>query len=368
MKNIFKSVVIAGLILVSSCGKDKDEDVNEQLEDMANQQEQTPLEVNTVSNNVIIQGATKIEGMPPTPKGAISIDISGTSEIAILNEGFDIKLSSDTDIIGAYIQFKANDGTLADSYYDINIAANSASNKSSKFVKGLTVKRKNINTLLTKIEDDITLDIDFNTNIVPGSFCYDIYGYDDDGNISEVVKGCVIVENWGGNAALVGEWNQVKDISTYDGEIETILVGEEYCDMNIITCNNQESLEYEECETVVSAKMIFKADGTFLYKSDQDRNNLDYLASIESCSAIYEDGIEYIDDFNGFWLYAEQESRLALVQYSRSETSNGVVSDSETYEEGDAVLLFDGVIELDGSELIITNEEFGDIFTIHFEK
>lgn len=132
MKIIFRSAAIAALLITSACGKDAVEELAENLEEQAEVLEIRPLEANTIADNVVIKGSSKEEGVPPTPNGAISLDVSKTTKTALLGEGFDISVGSDTDITGAYIRFKENDGKVSDSYYDVNIASNYSGKKAIK--------------------------------------------------------------------------------------------------------------------------------------------------------------------------------------------------------------------------------------------
>ena len=178
MKLLEYLLIAALLCLIYSCSND-DGPNNEITTEEAEQLESVELEAEDVSSNVIIPGASKVQGNPPTPNGAISLDVSNSTKTAFLGEGFDISLSSDGNPVGAYIQFRSNDGTAASEYYDVNIASN-ASGKSamSSFLK------HNHRTPNAKI-DDTKINVDFNLEIPPGQFCYEICVYDEAGNISQ---------------------------------------------------------------------------------------------------------------------------------------------------------------------------------------
>ena len=360
MKIIFRSAVIAALILATSCGKDTAENVAEEFENEAEQQEQTPLEANDVSNNVIIEGGTKQEGMPPTPNEAISLDISNTGKTAFLNEGFEIKLSSEAEIVGAYVQFKTNDGVVSDSYYDVNIATNTEFDIDSKSSKDFILQKKKVSSLSAKDDEEITIDIDFNANIEPGTFCYVVCVYDGEGNISAPSEVCATVESWGGNASLVAEWSIVKTEDTYDGQTTVRVLGEEDCTESgsFSTTCNEEVKTFYECETLEIADLTFNADGTYYYKDQSKRKELDTEATQEACEAVYyEDAITTdVYESRGNWAYVDDESRLTLVEYSYSETENGVLSESETLEPGEGELIFDGEIILDGNTFTVSEE------------
>ena len=114
------------LIVLAACSKDDDSSGGNQNDQITEELENTLLQANDVADNVMIQGGTKNEGTPPTPNEAISLDVSSSSKIAYLNEGFEIDINSDGNVVGAYLQFTTNDAdkTVSDSYYDIDLSSN----------------------------------------------------------------------------------------------------------------------------------------------------------------------------------------------------------------------------------------------------
>ncbi len=380
MKIIFRSAAIVALFIATSCGKDAPENVAEEFEKEAEQQEQTPLEANSVSDNVIIEGGTKKDGVPPTPNEGITLDVSSTSKTAFLGEGFDVSVSSNVELAGAYIQFKSEDGTVSDSYYDIDISANSKSSKITASKKGFNFDKKNKGALVAKNDEATVIDVDFNVNIEPGTFCYVVCVYDAEGNISGPSEVCATVESWGGYAELVAEWNNVKSEETYDGQTSVTVLGEEDC-MSfesgfLSTTCNQEFTSFFECETTEIAKLTLKADGTYSYNDQSKRQVLDTAATEEACEAVYKDALRtYGYESLGNWAYVKGESRLTLVEYSWSDTEDGVLSESETYDPGEGELIFDGKITVDGNAFIVMEEYDDDndgiidlLYKTYFEK
>jgi len=287
---------------------------------------------------------------PPTPNEAISLDVSNTSKTAYLNEGFEILLSSDTDLVGAYLRFKTNDGTLADSYYDINIASN-LSNKSSI---GVTKKNKRVFGKTAKVDDE-SLDIDFNSKIEAGTFCYELCVYDGQGNISAPTEVCVTVESWGGNSELVASWTAIRDeFVSEDGTIITN-VGEESCDdvQTFDFCTNGGSFEYQNCYTINFFDIVFMADGTYEFADEGISKSLNSAASDDNCDAVFfNDTYGYTS--SGNWAYVQSEKRLTLVEYSYNET-DGENEWPGTYEPGEGYLLFDGPTEIVNGVLMISD-------------
>ena len=236
--------------------------------------------MNKVSDNVIIKGGTQVDGVPPTPNEAITLDVTGTSKMALLGEGFNVSLNSDANIVGAYIQFKANDGTAADSYYDVDIDANTADNKKPQIIN----KRGSV-SLVSKPEADTVLDVDFTDEIEPGKFCYEICIYDADGNISAPQEVCVTVESWGGNADIVATWNLTKEVETYQGDTVTVIPGQEDCSLETeYDCDQagQFTASYV-CYITDSLQLIFKADGTYEFSSKDKEKFLKEEESKASC-------------------------------------------------------------------------------------
>jgi len=368
MKNL-KTLALSIIVLMAACSDDdgpSENSNNQAIEDL----EQTPLEANTVADNVIILGGAKSEGTPPEPNGAISLDISDSGETALLNEGFDISLDSDADIIGAYLVFKSNDGIAADSYYDVNLAANST-DKKVKDTKGWN------SSLFQKTakDTDAQLDVDFNTNIEPGTFCYEICVYDADGNISEPEEVCVTVESWGGNSSLVAKWNYVKEEITADGETVVYEVGIPECEVWETECDtSEEPFELSYCFTIDNVVLELKADGTYALVSEQENNSIDFEASNAACEQVDEGNESYGYESLGNWAYITSENRLTLIEYSWTEMDDGETT-SGMYDAGDGYALYYGIAEIDGNEFVLTEtyDDDGDgvldgSYALYFEK
>jgi len=364
MKIILRTAVIAALVIAASCGKDSAEDSAQQQQQEAEQLEKTPLEANTVSDNVLIAGASKENGVPPTPNEAITLDVSGTSKMALLGEGFNVSLNSDANIAGAYLRFKANDGTAADTYYDIDIDANGLDSKSGKLNS-----RSNKNTLISKKVDDAVLDVDFSSAIEPGTFCYEICVYDGEGNISAPQEVCVTVESWGGTADIVATWNMTKEVETYQGNTAIALPGDEDCSLyDEFECDQGGQFEANyECYIIGSLQLVFKADGTYEFSSKEIDKILKQEESKASCEAIYEDVADDYDS-KGNWAYDQDAKRLVMVEYEYTEDYQGKI-ETGTFEPGDGEVLYDGVTVFEGNTMIIKLDDTAELqYDIHFEK
>ncbi|WP_446051131.1 hypothetical protein [Zobellia laminariae] len=358
MKIIFRNALFAALLIAASCGKDNVENSVEKLEqeqieqeqEELQQAEQTSLDANTVSTNVIIEGGTKNDGMPPTPNEAIAVDLSETSKSAFLGEGFNISLNSEAEIVGAYIQFKTSDGTHADGYYDVNINENDSSGK-----KVSKSKKKSLFSNTFKTETDKTIDVNFNTEIEPGTFCYEICVYDAAGNISAPTEVCITVESWGGSSEAIGEWTLVKEeIYEEDGSFRTALPEEESCDqVDSISCDNGNTLQAAgNCITINQENLTISADGTYIYEYDDDYKYLITTDSKANCEAIFsENSLNLIS--KGKWATRTEDNSLVFIEFEYSEGD-----ELEVYEEGYTDRLFDDGALLDGNSLIGSMEKY----------
>ncbi len=353
MKIILRSAVMAALLIVAACGKDEANNIAEELEQQAEEFESRPLEANVVSDNVVIKGATKENGEPPTPNGAISLDVSNTTKTALLGEGFNISIDSDANVTGAYIRFKENDGDVSDSYYDVNVASNYSGKKAIK-----SDSKKHNKSSKSKEDSDVTLDVDFDANIEPGTFCYEICVYDAEGNISNPQEVCVTVESWGGNKDVVAKWSMSKIEDFYGMEIYTDVIGEKDCDDYQEYCSQTGMyVEVTECETYEYTYLNLNADGTFYIDQKGEDETLDEEAFEESCEPKYLK-YDYRYESEGNWAYVAETKRLTLVEYKYKELFEGE-TEEDVNEAGQGELIFDGKAELDGNSLIII-ETFGD--------
>ena len=352
---LLEYVLIAALFFViCSCSND-DGPNNAITTEEAEQLESVQLEADEVSSNVVIPGASKVQGNPPSPNGAISLDVSNSTNTAFLGEGFDVSLSSNGNPIGAYIQFRSNDGTAASEYYDVNIAAN-ASGKSGK-----STFLKHMHSNLTAKNEDTTINVDFNLEIPPGQFCYEICVYDEAGNISEPEEVCVKVESWGGKDDMEGDWVMVREERTENGQNIVLETGQEACYDYDFECMNGQAIDAVSCYTRTSGEVRINSDGSYRADFSGSDRWLDDGASYENCEASYVD--ESFEDISeGQWAFVSESNRLTIVEYYFRGTIDGELDEEYTLEAGDARLVLDGTIELDGDSFVITEsrDEDGD--------
>lgn len=343
IKILFFSFLFMGLII--SCGKDdgpepkKDEvaqetpkDVDgddEDTDDVDETESETPSveESNFITDNVIINGGTKIEGTPPTPNGMIDMDLSNATTSGVLDDGFTIPLLSDADAVGAYVQFRATDGAVSESYYDIVLSENQG--ESGKTKKGTRYSETVKSARFTAKTTDNELDIDLGVEIEPGEFCYIICIYDANGNISNPQEVCVTVNAFGGDDALVGTWNLLRYEDTADGQIDIDVIGEEECFVN-------------NCETEEYSRLTFNADGTF--------KSMTRFINREQGSAYSGKFDEYVTE--GKWSFpAGGNSDLVVVSYYYRHTDENGMQEEDTYLEGES----EDVIVVEAENIEVTD-------------
>lgn len=368
MKVILRTAAFAALILAVSCGKDTANAIADIFDEETEDLESTILDIEEVSDNVLINGGTKMEGAPPTPNGAISLDLSNTGKAAYLGEGFDVSLKSDANITGAYLQFKSKDGNVSDAYYDVNLEINDTS-EDDKSSKRRRVRREGKESLTLK-NNDASLDVDFNSNIEPGEFCYVLCVYDGAGNISEPQEVCLTVKSWGGSSTLVGFWKLTKDDYTQDGETVTTDLGEENCNYyNDWDCEGGGTFQLGQCDTRDVHEIKINSDGTYDFELRISGRYVDPTLSEVNCEAEYkETDFYYIS--SGKWAYIADEDKLALLEYTYDEDGYEGIN-----EIGEAYSLYDGIIQLDGNTFIMTDiSDYEDGSTVervdnyYFEK
>ncbi|KZS38614.1 hypothetical protein AWE51_13530 [Aquimarina aggregata] len=359
-------ILLASLFLgVISCSSD-DENPNSNPNQVdPNPIEDMVLEANSVSQGLTVDGANRITGNAPTPTGNIPFAIDETNQSGFLNSGFDITFDAPQNFAGAYLQVRSNDGTIASDYLDIPSTAIRATRSPINLMKSTKM-----------MDDEIAIDVDFDASIPPGKFCYLICIYDTEGNISNPVEVCVVVEAWGGNSNLIGTWNYTKQISNG----VTIPVGSiNFCEgPETITCNNQETIEVPEsegwCYASTEILLTLKEDGTYtLTDLSFQKQNFLFSESQSGCSIVNE---PYIDEFGsketstGFWAYNEEGSELNLIEFENKTIYFEDNTEDNYIEDTGSLFYFSGITVLDGNNLIIkgTDFDFNVTTEYHFTK
>ncbi|QWX84166.1 hypothetical protein H0I23_00515 [Cellulophaga sp. HaHaR_3_176] len=352
---------------IFSCSKDGEATISGEIDpDGVNLTEDELIDVNEASAAITVYGATEKTG-DLVPNGAIAFNLDYSTQTAFQKTGFEIAFEAPADFAGAYIQLKDDNG-MADTYFDV--PANTMSTDSRKLINKGRQNFLSKKTSLTKKDENTYIDVDFSSAVPAGTFCYVICLYDGQGNISLPQEVCVKVEAWGGNTSLVADWGYTKQVENG----ETYLTGEAKCydeGTSTLACDNGENTEIElsYCWTVNDITMNLKNDGTFVLNQNTIESGLDWEASRASCSNV-EESFSSFDVSKGNWAYNEEKNELTLVEFVYTSTYED--GETETYESEDGELIFNGVIELTSSQLVV-NEVFEDEngieeYEYHFNK
>lgn len=371
MKKVNLFLIGCLAITVLSCSKDDENKLADNPDpDGVNKVEEALLDIAAVTNGVSIDGATKVQGSP-VPNGDLEFSLDYDKQTAFQKNGFNIEFKAPEGFAGAYLQLKDENG-MADSYFDIPVGAtNGVNNKAEKAMKReFFVNKKSTKGTLASKGEDTSIDVNFESEVTAGTFCYLICVYDGQGFISEPSEVCVTVESWGGNINLVADWNFTKEVNNG----ETINVGEQDCEASgytyTLNCNSGETKEVtqEYCYTTDSFILTFKSDGTYLYTEKDTYSDLDTEASKEACELVYEEEKDTYTS-KGNWAYNEEESQLTLVEFEYTETEDGVEEDGV---EEDGYLAFDGKITLSADKLVVMETDIyqgeEEVYEYHFNK
>ncbi|WAC01449.1 hypothetical protein N7U66_15690 [Lacinutrix neustonica] len=178
-RNLFLAIASVAILFSTSCSKDDDNTTaqvdTEALANSQNATEDENIPATTLEGGINIAGATKVTGLPPAPNSNLDFDMSGTKNEAFQRTGFDIVLSSNSTLEGAYIVFKDSEGNATGTYFDVPASAfgTSRNNSSRMATKAPMVNRR---SRLMPPNNDI--DVDFDSSIPAGQFCYAICVYD----------------------------------------------------------------------------------------------------------------------------------------------------------------------------------------------
>jgi hypothetical protein len=338
----FTLALAVATFLIFSCSKDDSSETtgNTELANQQNQSEEASIPVANLNSGISIDGATKKTTAPPQSNSDINLAVNSNAIEGLLKSGFNLSFTStETDIAGAYLQFKDAEGNFSTNYFDIPLASLIQNKKVN--TKSLITSKKSSLTKKTNLdENEYTIDVNFADSFPPGKFCGVLCIYDSANNISQPVTVCIEVEAWGGNAEIVGEW--VLESSSDHDETTTI-----YC-----TNNQQIEVPYEK---TINEKINLKLleNGNFEVISGGEWKSLDYNASENSCSAMFEiDSYKYEDKTTGQWAYNEVTKKLTLVAFSYIDILDS--QSNENYPNGDLVL--EGVSsKIVNGKLIITD-------------
>ena len=359
MKKIYLVPFAAFAIFTTSCKKD-DESVAQLQEVVENAAEDQALDIKAIADGISSERGERKDGNPPAANGKINFKLESDKQYGYQEAGVIIEFTQVDDFAGAYIQLKSADGTVDPTYFDIP----------KRGFKAAPQEENRRGSKLGQKEEEQTesIELDFDDTIPPGTFCYVICVYDNDGNISEPQEACVEVEAWGGNPNLIGNWKLVKERYTdYETkEIIEVAKGEKYCDDYVLTCYNQgnetKTFENADCETTQFIDVNFNEDGTFTSASEHIYDKIDHPKSSETCSLIIEK--DQIDTYTskGQWSFNEDTQEIVLVELSSTDNGTLEIEEDRSAETWKFRMDTTSSLVLDDS-----NEDDG-IYELHFTK
>jgi hypothetical protein len=325
-------------------------------ENLANEQnalEEAVIAVAKLDSGIAIEGATKNNGAPPQPNSNLNLAVASNSVGAVQKSGFNLKFStSETTVAGAYLQFKDTDNNSASNYFDIPVSSFTQGKATN--TKGKTTSKNTFSKSNSVVDGDYEIDIDFDDAFPPGKFCGTICIYDSNNNISQPLEVCVEVEAWGGNASIVGTWVEVE--------------ANEEDDTTTITCNNNQEITVAYDETISEyLEITFNSDGNFQIIDKEEYKDLDYTATQNSCSAVYNTETEKYDiKETGKWAYNESNNGLTIVSFVYKDLLEPQYN--EDYINGE-LILDNANVQIVNGRLVVTDsytdggQTYTDIYT-----
>ncbi|MGB1042467.1 MAG: hypothetical protein ACPGU6_03665 [Tenacibaculum sp.] len=313
--------LVVGINLMSCNGDDiVNETGDPQVALEQNEAESNKIAAAILEEGVLINGATKKSGNPPSPNSNLNFQLNKNKTTALQKNGINIKFSSSADIAGAYIRFKDVDGNGASSYFNVP-----ADVFESKNVKKSLLNERNVSK--SKRTNDTSINVDFTDVIPAGVFCYDICIYDSANNISAIQSVCVTVESWGGNSNLVGNWIFVS--SSEDDYEENI------------NCNNGNSITVLTNKIVKrNAEISFEENGSYNDHIEGEDKQLDWVETEDKCEPVYRDeNDKYESKRSGNWAYDQRNNKLSIVMFKYQD----ILYPSESFEKEDGELITDAL-------------------------
>jgi len=332
------------LLFLASCSKDENGLI---APPASNEAEDIPLDANMVTSNFEMEGATVVSGAPPAANGNLNVEFSTDEQTAFLRTGFNIEFNTSETLAGAYIQLVNEDGSPANNYFDIASEGFTVGLTSPDEEKGKILRAKNGT-------DNTVIDVNFDTGMTAGTFCFVLCFYDESGNISEPQEVCVEVESWGGFDALVGDWTLSKYV---DDGVETIAGVNDCGELEEYDCTAEGTFMAAGVWGCLKEEMRFlmHADGAFQYWFDEENTYLQDEASYQACDAIYSEPVAIKSYFEGKWAYDEEEQTMTMVLF------NGAYAGVDQ-DYGDGELGYTGVTTVTNNDLTI-NVQYEDLFS-----
>ncbi len=350
------AMAISFSTLLISCSDDTTSppvDNGETIADEQNASEDANIPLNLLENGMSIPGANKITGTPPSPSGSLDFTLNKTETTGIQGTGFSIKFSSNDQIAGAYVRVNDADGNPTSSYFDIPSSSFGfkSGNKAALF-------SNNAKNTEAKVQvDDRSIDVNFNSTIPAGKFCYEICLYDENNNISVIETVCVVIESWGGNADLVGEWV----LDRIEGEVGVI---------EQVDCQNGDQIAISDYSKEINREVVFSMsqDGSYNDRVDDEVAELDYDETVANCELVYFDSEVRSEERDGNWAYDEDDNELLIAVFKFRDLLDA--GNNQEFDLGERV--FDDLVvkEVTATELVIEERDqfLNDAITYYFKR
>ena len=330
MRKVIYTSCFVALLVISSCSIDeKIELIRQEFSLPSSPAEEEAIDVDTLESGFVIEGASLQSGSIQS-NNLVSFSIDNEEQTAFQDLGFEIQMQVPSNYGGAMIQVLDSQDQPSQNYYDIpmygrsSAQAKTTSTESSE--ANLMHKNKSYyahesyttsSRTATNADQDVNITVNFDESISAGSFCYNLYVYDTNQNISSPEKICVEVEEWGGVNDLIGDWQLTKFQDYVNGfNVGVTNIGNPYYDNYTRLCfdESQGAHSIQETFQVDALVLTLEDDGNQNYHYDTKYKWLDFEYFYETCLTTY-DIYTHESSPSGKWAYDEEDNTLTLVNY-----------------------------------------------------
>jgi hypothetical protein len=322
-----------------------------------------------VSAAVKVWHGERLQGNAPAPRGSgLDLDASASAPItfaftgryAIINPAI-----AQGDVAGYYLQFNGSKEHFKIDYTKPRGNRIVSPKKKTGFV-GQDGRMQNGNA-----DSSIVIVLPASLQ-VPDTICVSYCAYDAQGNISNVVNTCIVVNSLGADAAgsfLNGVWKHTAfwDTSAHDTIIYNKWQPQMYhpgyaCEVNPGTGSYVLAYNTFGGNTVVTdsihyvkQNITFGSNGGSLYNFHEQTKNVDLMTS--TCSQfLFEPANDFVSNFSGAWNYNSATGKMVLV----FEFDEIGIPSLEAYE-------FD-VVKVNNNNIILRDNSIGYPAYFRFEK
>lgn len=292
---------------------DTEEPIDENPDD--DEEEEDPGEdVETIAE-VDVPGSTAKAGNLPAPSGDLYLSQGGSNIYTIKGKKLRVYAPVSPGVVaGFYLKIEGTDY-----YYDISgSGASSGRIAAPNKRKASALERPaatNGRTAATSEEEEAYFIIDLSDGLGQDTLCISYSYYNSSGSISNSVSKCVIPLETGGdnseflsaNAWEISLWRDyLDDELVYEFELTDYASEEEFDCENGSTVLLQFSITYDDFT------LSFFPDGTGYIYSSTTLTEIDYEASVEHCTPVFE-LITEVEGGDFIWSYDDDSGRLAVI-------------------------------------------------------